>query len=93
MPALQEDARIAVKNGVKKDNLDDARKYIDDFLRPHKQLADCKPAASSTSTPPASSPPPASSASPSTPASPSSANQPAGRDCSTPAPAAPGGGN
>lgn len=96
VPALQEDARIAVKNGVKKDNLDDARKYIDDFLRPHKQLADCKPATSSTSTPPpASSAPPVSSsvAPPSTPASPSSANQPAGRDCSTPATAAPGGGN
>ncbi|MFI5611286.1 PP2C family protein-serine/threonine phosphatase [Amycolatopsis sp. NPDC051903] len=63
VPALQEDARIAVQNGVKRDSLDDARKYIDDFLRLKKQLGDCSPVTpgapgttgtSATSVPPSS---------------------------------------
>ncbi|MEC3974535.1 PP2C family protein-serine/threonine phosphatase [Amycolatopsis sp. H20-H5] len=90
VPALQEDARIAVQNGVKKDNLDEARKFIDEFLRPKKQLADCRPQAGQPSTSPTSPAPPSSPVSTPPASSPATANQPAGRDCSTPTP---GGGN
>jgi len=90
---LQEDARLAVQNGVKKDNLDDARQYIDGFLQLHKRLNCGTPTGGSTSSTPTPTPTPTSGA-PSSPAS-SSANQPAGRDCSTPSSTAPttGGGN
>lgn len=40
MPQLQQDAQAAVRNGVKKDSLADARDYIDNFLR-YKTLRDC----------------------------------------------------
>ncbi|MBB4687179.1 PP2C family protein-serine/threonine phosphatase [Amycolatopsis jiangsuensis] len=76
VPALQEDARALVRNGVKRDSLDDARKYIDDFLRLNKQLSDCKQSA-----PPSSGGAPSSSAAPPSSGAPSSANQPPGRDC------------
>ncbi|MEV7044686.1 PP2C family serine/threonine-protein phosphatase [Amycolatopsis sp. NPDC051061] len=93
---LQEDARLAVQNGVKKDSLDDARKYIDDFLQLHKRLNNCAPAGGQPSlTPtPTVTPTPTPSA-PAGSTAPSSANQPAGRDCSTPSSTAPttGGGN
>lgn len=99
-PALQEVARIAVQNGVKRESLDDARKYIDDFLRRNKQLADCEPAgtpvgpASGVPTAPGGPPSPSTSASaPASSAPASSANQPAGRDCSTSSTAPSGGGN
>ncbi|MDT7805132.1 MAG: family protein phosphatase, partial [Actinomycetota bacterium] len=93
---LQEDARLAVQNGVKKDSLDDARKYIDDFLQLHKRLNNCAPAGTQPS--PTPTPPATPTTTPSAPAgstAPSSANQPAGRDCSTPSSTAPttGGGN
>jgi protein phosphatase len=93
---LQEDARLAVQNGVKKDNLDEARKYIDDFLQLRKRLNNCAPAGSPPS--PTPTPPGTPTTTPSAPAgstAPSSANQPAGRDCSTPSSTAPttGGGN
>ncbi|WP_103338157.1 PP2C family protein-serine/threonine phosphatase [Amycolatopsis sp. CA-126428] len=93
---LQEDARLAVQNGVKKDNLDEARKYIDDFLQLRKRLNNCAPAGGQPSTTPTPSVTPTTT--PSAPAgstAPSSANQPAGRDCSTPSSTAPttGGGN
>ncbi|SEP51916.1 PP2C family protein-serine/threonine phosphatase [Amycolatopsis saalfeldensis] len=99
VPALQEDARIAVRNGVKRESLDDARKYIDDFLRLNKQLTDCKPVAppggTTSGVPTAPGGPPSPSTSPSAPAGsvPPSANQPAGRDCSTSSTAPTGGGN
>ncbi|MEU4251091.1 PP2C family serine/threonine-protein phosphatase [Amycolatopsis sp. NPDC026612] len=93
---LQEDARLAVQNGVKRDNLDDARKYIDDFLQLRKRLNTCAPAGGQPSATPSPSVTPTTT--PSAPAgstAPSSANQPAGRDCSTPSSTAPtnGGGN
>ncbi|MFF1607776.1 PP2C family protein-serine/threonine phosphatase [Amycolatopsis sp. NPDC058278] len=93
---LQEDARLAVQNGVKKDNLDEARKYIDDFLQLRKRLNNCAPAGGQPSSTPTPSVTPTTT--PSAPAgstAPSSANQPAGRDCSTPSSTAPttGGGN
>ncbi len=93
---LQEDARLAVQNGVKRDNLDDARKYIDDFLQLRKRLNTCAPAGGQPSATPTTSVAPTTT--PSAPAgstAPSSANQPAGRDCSTPSSTAPtnGGGN
>ncbi|NBH02541.1 PP2C family serine/threonine-protein phosphatase [Amycolatopsis sp. SID8362] len=93
---LQEDARLAVQNGVKKDSLDDARKYIDDFLQLHKRLNNCAPTGGQTSPTPTN--PVTPTTIPSAPAgstAPSSANQPAGRDCSTPSSTAPttGGGN
>ncbi|MGW5715657.1 protein phosphatase 2C domain-containing protein [Amycolatopsis sp. NPDC003865] len=93
---LQEDARLAVQNGVKKDSLDDARKYIDDFLQLHKRLNNCAPAGGQPSPTPTN--PVSPTSTPSAPAgstAPSSANQPAGRDCSTPSSTAPttGGGN
>jgi serine/threonine protein phosphatase PrpC len=99
VPALQEDARIAVRNGVKRESLDDARKYIDDFLRLNKQLTDCKPVAppggTASGVPTAPGGPPSPSTSPSAPAGSvsASANQPAGRDCSTSSTAPTGGGN
>ncbi len=93
---LQEDARLAVQNGVKKDSLDEARKYIDDFLQLRKRLNNCAPAGgqpSSTPTPTAT--PTTTTSAPAGSTAPSSANQPAGRDCSTPSSTAPttGGGN
>jgi len=93
---LQEDARLAVQNGVKKDSLDEARKYIDDFLQLRKRLNNCAPAGGQPS--PTPTPPVTPTTTPSAPAgstAPSSANQPAGRDCSTPSSTAPtnGGGN
>ncbi|MEU0530442.1 PP2C family protein-serine/threonine phosphatase [Amycolatopsis tolypomycina] len=93
---LQEDARLAVQNGVKKDSLDEARKYIDDFLQLRKRLNNCAPAGgqpSSTPTPPVT--PTTTPSAPAGSTAPSSANQPAGRDCSTPSSTAPttGGGN
>ncbi|WP_410616374.1 PP2C family protein-serine/threonine phosphatase [Amycolatopsis sp. lyj-109] len=93
---LQEDARLAVQNGVKKDNLDEARKYIDDFLQLRKRLNNCAPAGGQPS--PTPTPPVTPTTTPSAPAgstAPSSASQPAGRDCSTPSSTAPttGGGN
>ncbi|GHG04678.1 MULTISPECIES: PP2C family protein-serine/threonine phosphatase [Amycolatopsis] len=93
---LQEDARLAVQNGVKKDSLDEARKYIDDFLQLRKRLNNCAPAGgqpSSTPTPTAT--PTTTPSAPAGSTAPSSANQPAGRDCSTPSSTAPttGGGN
>ncbi|MFD2471515.1 PP2C family protein-serine/threonine phosphatase [Amycolatopsis silviterrae] len=87
--ALQEDARIAVQNGVKRESLDDARKYIDDFLRLKKKLSDCKPPGTSGAPLPGT---PSSSAQPPG-GTPSSANQPAGRDCSTAGTPPTGGGN
>jgi protein phosphatase len=93
---LQEDARLAVQNGVRKDNLDEARKYIDDFLQLRKRLNTCAPAGGQPS--PTPTPAVTPTTAPSAPAgstAPSSANQPAGRDCSTPSSTAPttGGGN
>ncbi|WP_103353777.1 PP2C family serine/threonine-protein phosphatase [Amycolatopsis sp. CA-128772] len=93
---LQEDARLAVQNGVKKDSLDDARRYIDDFLQLRKRLNNCAPAGGQPST--TATPPVTPTTTPSAPAgstAPSSVNQPAGRDCSTPSSTAPttGGGN
>jgi serine/threonine protein phosphatase PrpC len=93
---LQEDARLAVQNGVRKDSLDDARRYIDDFLQLHKRLNNCAPAGGTPSSTPTPSVTPTTT--PSAPAgstAPSSVNQPAGRDCSTPSSTAPttGGGN
>ncbi|MGW3960377.1 PP2C family protein-serine/threonine phosphatase [Amycolatopsis sp. NPDC005003] len=93
---LQEDARLAVQNGVKKDSLDEARKYIDDFLQLRKRLNNCAPAGgqpSPTPTPPVT--PTTTTSAPAGSTAPSSANQPAGRDCSTPSSTAPttGGGN
>ncbi|MGW4482656.1 PP2C family protein-serine/threonine phosphatase [Amycolatopsis sp. NPDC004368] len=98
VPALQEDARIAVQNGVKRESLDDARTYIDDFLRLRKQLTDCPPVTPGTTSgvPTAPGGPPASSSSVAPPPSggaSSSANQPAGRDCSASSTAPTGGGN
>ncbi|MEV5715423.1 PP2C family serine/threonine-protein phosphatase [Amycolatopsis mediterranei] len=93
---LQEDARLAVQNGVKKDNLDEARKYIDDFLQLRKRLNNCAPAGGQPSTtPPPSVTPTTTPSAPAGSTAPSSANQPAGRDCSTPSSTAPttGGGN
>ncbi|RJQ90690.1 PP2C family protein-serine/threonine phosphatase [Amycolatopsis panacis] len=78
VPALQEDARSLVKNGVKRDSLDDARKYIDDFLRLKKQLVNCKPAQSAPTGAPQGS-----SAAPPSPGEPTSENQFPGRDCAT----------
>jgi serine/threonine protein phosphatase PrpC len=83
--ALQEDAQVAVKNGVKRESLDDARKYIDEFLRARKQLTECTAGTKPPATPSTTPAPPTT-----TPSSP--LNQPAGRDCSTP-PGTPGGGN
>ncbi|WIY04380.1 protein phosphatase 2C domain-containing protein [Amycolatopsis mongoliensis] len=93
---LQEDARLAVQNGVKKDSLDDARKYIDDFLQLHKRLNNCAPAGGQPSpTPTPTATPTTTPSAPAGSTAPSSANQPAGRDCSTPSSTAPttGGGN
>ncbi len=93
---LQEDARLAVQNGVKKDSLDDARKYIDDFLQLHKRLNNCAPAGGQPSpTPTPTATPTSTPLAPVSSTAPSSANQPAGRDCSTPSSTAPttGGGN
>jgi serine/threonine protein phosphatase PrpC len=42
VPQLQQDAQIAVRNGVKKDSLQAARDYINNFLR-YKTLKDCTP--------------------------------------------------
>ncbi|WP_020669040.1 PP2C family protein-serine/threonine phosphatase [Amycolatopsis nigrescens] len=74
VPALQEDARTAVRNGVKKENLGAARDYINQVLR-LKTLKDCKqqPGVVDPGSPTESVPP----------------EQPAGRDCATPAPAPP----
>jgi serine/threonine protein phosphatase PrpC len=83
---LQEDAQVAVKNGVKRDNLDEARKYIDEFLRAQKQLAPCPTGQPGGVKPPAGQ-------SPSNTAPATSTAQPAGRDCSTLPPSPPGGGN
>jgi protein phosphatase len=87
VPELQQAAQIAVRDGVKKDNLDDARTYIDVFLRGHKLVAECsgQPSPSQQPTSPPPSTPPASSATSS-----ASSGQPSGRDCSTPTQ---GGGN
>ncbi|WP_328446613.1 MULTISPECIES: PP2C family protein-serine/threonine phosphatase [unclassified Amycolatopsis] len=93
---LQEDARLAVQNGVKKDSLDDARKYIDDFLQLHKRLNNCAPVNGQPSlTPTPTATPTTTPSAPAGSTAPSSANQPAGRDCSTPSSTAPttGGGN
>ena len=51
MPQLQQDAQTAVRNGVKKDSLQSARDYINNFLR-YKTLKDCtqQPADPTTST-------------------------------------------
>ncbi|TNC27311.1 PP2C family protein-serine/threonine phosphatase [Amycolatopsis alkalitolerans] len=55
VPELQQDAQSAVRNGVKKDSLQDARDYINNFLR-YKTLKDCTPqqptGTSPTPTPP-----------------------------------------
>ena len=85
VPELQQAAQIAVRDGVKKDNLDEARNYIDVFLRGHKLITACStqppasqppaPPQSSTSLPTSAAPPATSSA---------SSGQPSGRDCSTP---------
>ncbi|TVT60551.1 protein phosphatase, partial [Amycolatopsis rhizosphaerae] len=40
VPQLQQDAQNAVRNGVKKDSLQAARDYINNFLR-YKTLKDC----------------------------------------------------
>ncbi|HVW44529.1 MAG TPA: PP2C family serine/threonine-protein phosphatase [Amycolatopsis sp.] len=40
VPQLQQDAQTAVRNGVKKDGLQSARDYINNFLR-YKTLKDC----------------------------------------------------
>jgi hypothetical protein len=40
VPQLQQDAQNAVRNGVKKDTLQAARDYINNFLR-YKTLKDC----------------------------------------------------
>ncbi|MDX3191153.1 protein phosphatase 2C domain-containing protein [Streptomyces sp. MN03-5084-2B] len=92
---LQEDARLAVQNGVKKDSLDEARKYIDDFLQLRKRLNNCAPAGGQPSPTPTPTATPTTPSAPAGSTAPSSANQPAGRDCSTPSSTAPttGGGN
>jgi protein phosphatase len=92
---LQEDARLAVQNGVKKDSLDEARKYIDDFLQLRKRLNNCAPAGGQPSSTPTPTATPTTPSAPAGSTAPSSANQPAGRDCSTPSSTAPttGGGN
>lgn len=93
---LQQDAQTAVRSGVKKDSLQAARDYINNFLR-FKTVRDCppptpgQPVSSTTPPPPASSAPgPAPSAQAQPPASiaalPSSstsapASDQAGRDC------------
>ncbi|MCU1685639.1 MAG: protein phosphatase [Amycolatopsis sp.] len=76
---LQEDAQVAVKNGIKRDNLDEARKYIDETLRARRQLTTCPPGQTVVTQPTTSQTPPLLSTAPA---------NPAGRDCSTP-----GGGN
>lgn len=63
VPQLQQDAQSAVRNGVKKDNLQAARDYINNFLR-YKTLNDC-----STQAPTA---PPADPSQPTVPAQPGS---------------------
>lgn len=88
LPALQEDARTAIKNGVKKDNLDEARKYIDGFLRTQKQLTECP--GRSGGQPSTSSSPSPSQTSPTSAPMTAFSDQPSGRDCSTPTQ---GGGN
>jgi hypothetical protein len=95
VPELQEAARIAVKDGVKKDNLDEARNYIDVFLRGHKLITDCAGQPAGTTTPTTPTPslsitPPLSSSAPPTDSTAVSPGQPSGRDCSTPTQ---GGGN
>jgi len=64
---LQQDAQAAVRNGVKKDSLADARDYIDNFLR-YKTLREC----TQTTTIPGV---------PTVPSD--STSQQAGRDCAT----------
>jgi serine/threonine protein phosphatase PrpC len=83
---LQQDAQIAVRNGVKKDSLQAARDYIDNFLR-YKTVKDCPPTASAD--PATSAAPPALGASDSA-VPPSSANDQPGRGC--PSSILPGGG-
>jgi protein phosphatase len=90
LPALQEDARTAVTNGVKKDSLDEARKYIDDFLRTQKQLTDCSGQPSGGQ--PTSVLPSPTSTSPTAPST-AAQGQAAGRDCSAPTIAPQGGGS
>jgi protein phosphatase len=93
LPALQEDARTAVTNGVRKDNLNSARTYIDDFLRTQKLLTPCsgQPSGSQpSSTQP--SPTPTLSTPPTAPSS-AAPGQASGRDCSTPTTAPQAGGN
>jgi serine/threonine protein phosphatase PrpC len=102
VPELQEAARIAVKDGVKKDNLDEARNYIDVFLRGHKLITDCTvpPGTTPTSPPPTPTttpepsltitPPPSPASTTPTDSTAVSPGQPSGRDCSTPTQ---GGGN
>lgn len=78
VPQLQQDAQNAVRNGVKKDNLQSARDYINNFLR-YKTLKDC-----TTTEPTTPSGPPADPSQPSTSAAPPST--PAGQaatDCQT----------
>jgi len=53
---LQQDAQTAVRNGVKKDSLQAARDYINNFLR-YKTLKDCSQPAGSATISPSSVPP------------------------------------
>jgi PPM family protein phosphatase len=71
LPQLQQDAQTAVRNGVKKDSLTDARDYINNFLR-YKTLKDCTSQQTQTQNPPEGS----------APASTTTGDQ-AGRDCPT----------
>ncbi|WP_236790280.1 PP2C family serine/threonine-protein phosphatase [Amycolatopsis sp. GM8] len=54
VPQLQQDAQNAVRNGVKKDSLQAARDYINNFLR-YKTLKDCS--TQTTTTTPTTTPP------------------------------------
>jgi len=89
---LQQDAQTAVANGVKKDSLQAARDYIDNFLR-YKTVKDCPPAAPAASSvptvpaEPTGAAGPATSSAPATPGPsdtavpPSSASDQPGRGC------------
>ncbi|SDX34352.1 protein phosphatase [Amycolatopsis xylanica] len=94
LSSLQEDARVAIKNGVKKDSLDEARRYIDDFLRSNKVLTPppC-PSTSPTPTPSSSAQQPSGTPT-TTPSAPSGTEQPR-RDCqaTSSTSVSPGGGN
>jgi PPM family protein phosphatase len=91
VPELQEAARVTVRDGVKVNSLDEARNFIDVFLRGHKLIADCPPG--QPTGPPTSDsplPPPTSDTAVPPTSTDVASGQPSGRDCSTPTQ---GGGN